>query len=187
VTVRVDDAIWPWRGRRWAHLVSDAHLAELHDLAHRIGMPYMAFQGDHYDVHEDLRRLAIDLGAVATPARDLVRSLNAAGLRRRDKLDPWRWGIGAVASPAAVDEAIARTGPAIAERDGAVVALLELGDGALVRSAVRSGERLVVASADDERDLSAGFERLSDRVAVHRSVGERGSFVEVVVSETPTA
>ena len=184
MTVRVDDAIWPWRGRRWAHLVSDTHLEELHDLAHRIGMPYMAFQGDHYDVHEDLRRLAIGLGAVATPARDLVRSLNAAGLRRRDKLEPWRWGAGAVATRAAVDTVVARSGLALAERDGAVVTLLELGDGALVRTAVRSGERLVVASADDERDLPAGVERLGDRVAVHRSVGERGSFVEVVVTET---
>ena len=79
----VDEAVWPWRGRRWAHLASDANLAELHEFAARLGIPPRAFQGDHYDVTAALRERALLLGAEPVPARDLVRRLRAAGLRRR--------------------------------------------------------------------------------------------------------
>ena len=41
-----------------------------------------AFQGDHYDIPARLRPLALSLGAEAVPARELVRRLKAAGLRR---------------------------------------------------------------------------------------------------------
>ena len=33
--ILVDPAVWPWRGRRWAHLVSDHSIDELHDFAAR--------------------------------------------------------------------------------------------------------------------------------------------------------
>ena len=79
----VDEAVWPWRGRRWAHLASDSSLAELHEFAARLGIPPRAFQGDHYDVTAELRQEALDLGAEAVPARQLVRRLRQAGLRRR--------------------------------------------------------------------------------------------------------
>jgi hypothetical protein len=82
VTVLVDQAIWPWRGRRWAHLVSDQDYDELHAFAERLGIPRRAFQGDHYDVPTELREEAIALGATAVDARVLVRRLRAAGLRR---------------------------------------------------------------------------------------------------------
>lgn len=29
MTILVDNAIWPWRGRVWAHLISDESLTEL--------------------------------------------------------------------------------------------------------------------------------------------------------------
>ncbi len=80
--ILVDEAIWPWRGRRWAHLVSDADLDELHDFAARLGIPRRAFQGDHYDVPTEGRARALELGAVPVGARELVRRLRAAGLRR---------------------------------------------------------------------------------------------------------
>jgi hypothetical protein len=83
LTVLVDDAVWPWRGRRWAHLVSDESYDELHAFAEQLGLPRHIFQGDHYDVPADVRDEAIALGAQAVPARELVRRLNAAGLRRR--------------------------------------------------------------------------------------------------------
>jgi hypothetical protein len=83
LTVLVDDAVWPWRGRRWAHLVSDESYEELHEFAARLGLPRHIFQGDHYDVPTEVRDEAIALGAEAVPARELVRRLNAAGLRRR--------------------------------------------------------------------------------------------------------
>jgi hypothetical protein len=82
VTVLVDQAVWPWRGRRWAHLVSDESFEELHAFAARLGIPRRAFQGDHYDVPADVRLDAIELGAQAVDARELVRRLRAAGLRR---------------------------------------------------------------------------------------------------------
>jgi len=82
MTILVDEAIWPWRGRRWAHLVSDVSYDELHDFAARLDIPRRAFQGDHYDVPADLRLVAIQHGATPVGARELVRRLRAAGLRR---------------------------------------------------------------------------------------------------------
>jgi hypothetical protein len=83
MAILVDQAIWPWRGRRWAHLVSDESYDELHDFAARLGIPRRAFQGDHYDVPADYREAAIRLGAEPVDARALVRRLRDAGLRRR--------------------------------------------------------------------------------------------------------
>ncbi len=93
MTILVDSAIWHWRGRHWAHLVSDTSYDELHAFAVGIGKRRVAFQGDHYDVDEVERTRAITAGARVVDARDLVRSLREAGLRRRpgQNLDPWRW------------------------------------------------------------------------------------------------
>ena len=67
MSVYVDDAVWPWRGRRWAHLMADS-LDELHAFAARLGMPRRSFQdktsGAHYDIDADTRALALALGAV---------------------------------------------------------------------------------------------------------------------------
>jgi hypothetical protein len=81
MTILVDAAVWPWRGRRWAHLVSDESLAELHDFATRLGIDSRLFQGDHYDITAEWREDAIALGALAVDSRDLVRRLRASGLR----------------------------------------------------------------------------------------------------------
>lgn len=81
MSILVDDAVWPWRGRRWAHLVSDASLAELHAFAARLGVDGRLFQGDHYDVPAEVRDAALALGAEAVSSRDLVRRLRASGLR----------------------------------------------------------------------------------------------------------
>ena len=80
--ILVDEARWPWRGRRWAHLVSDVSYGELHRFAERLGIPRAAFQGDHYDVPTELRERALRLGAVAVPSRELLSRLRAAGLRQ---------------------------------------------------------------------------------------------------------
>lgn len=79
----VDPAVWPWRGRRWAHLVSDESYDELHAMARLLGIDRRRFQGDHYDIPAELRERAIELGAVAVPSRVLVRRLIDAGLRQR--------------------------------------------------------------------------------------------------------
>ena len=82
MAVLVDPAVWPWRGQRWSHLVSDVSYDELHDFAARLGVPRRAFQGDHYDIPASLREPAVALGAQAVPARELLSRLKAAGLRR---------------------------------------------------------------------------------------------------------
>jgi hypothetical protein len=85
MTILVDQAIWPWRGHRWAHLVSDESYDELHAFADQLGIPRRAFQGDHYDVPSWIRDEAIGLGATEVDSRELVRRLRAAGLRRRHR------------------------------------------------------------------------------------------------------
>lgn len=86
MTIFVDQAIWPWRGRLWAHLISDESLDELHAFAARLDLPPRAFGGDHYDITDELRDCAIAEGAVAVDSRTIVRALHAAGLRKRPAL-----------------------------------------------------------------------------------------------------
>lgn len=81
--ILVDPAIWPARGRRFAHLVSDESHDELHAFADRLGLPRRAFHRDHYDLPEELRGTALQLGAQAVSSRELVRRLQQAGLRRK--------------------------------------------------------------------------------------------------------
>ncbi len=85
MAILVDSARWPFKGRRFAHLVSDTSLAELHAFAARLGLPDRAFSGDHYDIPADVREQALLLGARAVPSREVVESLRAAGLRRRKR------------------------------------------------------------------------------------------------------
>jgi Protein of unknown function (DUF4031) len=67
MAVYVDNAVFPWRGRRWAHLLAD-DLDELHAFATRLGIPRRAFQdkrsGAHYDIDSTLREVALRLGAI---------------------------------------------------------------------------------------------------------------------------
>ncbi len=81
--ILVDQAIWNYKGRRWAHLVSDSSFDELHIFAESLGLTRSMFQDDHYDIHHDLRQKAITLGAHAVDFRVLARALKEAGLRRR--------------------------------------------------------------------------------------------------------
>lgn len=82
MAILVDPASWAYDGRLWSHLVSDRDIDELHAFAERLGLPRRAFQGDHYDVPEPVRELAISLGAQAVGGKELLRRLTAAGLRR---------------------------------------------------------------------------------------------------------
>ena len=81
MTILIDEARWWFRGRRWCHLVSDHSLDELHAFAARHGIPRRGFQGDHYDVPEEMRPELIAGGAHVVESRQLVRRLRAAGLR----------------------------------------------------------------------------------------------------------
>lgn len=72
-------------GRRWSHLVSDSDLDELHAFARAVGIPARGFEGDHYDVPEERYAAVVAAGARPTPARDLVRALQASGLRMQKR------------------------------------------------------------------------------------------------------
>ncbi len=74
MAVYVDDAIWPWRGRRWAHLMADS-LDELHVFAAELGLKRTWFQSRpggaaHYDVTASMRWKAIVYGATALTRPD---------------------------------------------------------------------------------------------------------------------
>jgi hypothetical protein len=89
VAVLIDTPVWPWRGRKWSHLVSDVSYDELHAfVTAELGIPRRAFQGDHYDVPEDLYDVAVAAGAQPVGARELLSRLLAAGLRSRKARQP---------------------------------------------------------------------------------------------------
>ncbi|SOC47357.1 Protein of unknown function [Blastococcus aggregatus] len=84
MTVLIDTPVWPWRGRRWSHLVSDTSYDELHAFVEaELGIPRRAFQGDHYDVPVELYDVAVAAGAQPVECRELLSRLLAAGLRVR--------------------------------------------------------------------------------------------------------
>jgi len=207
VTLLVDPAVWPWRGERWAHLVSDVGHDELHRFSHALGVPYVAFQGDHYDVPATLRQRAIEAGAEPVDSRVLVRRLRAAGLRDRHAHQPWRWLVRAppslptdwpsvvAAALAALDEpsptgAGRRADPpsVVAAAVAATVATAsdvvdELGGAdAEVSVATRAGEVLVGLWSPVALGLRGPALDGAGPVTVHRSSGIRGTFVEVVAA-----
>ena len=81
MSVLLDRPAWPAHGRLWAHLVSDASLDELHASARAAGIPEKAFDRDHYDVPEERHEELLARGAESVTNRELVRRLQASGLR----------------------------------------------------------------------------------------------------------
>lgn len=78
MTVYVDDMKADFKpehrpGRRYvmSHMIADTE-DELHRMAQRIGVARKWYQGDHYDVTQTMRTLAIDAGARAITLRQLV-------------------------------------------------------------------------------------------------------------------
>ncbi len=82
MTILVDPATWPGRGRLWCHVVSDTSFVELHAFASACGIPERAFERDHYDVPAERRADVVAAGAVEVRSRELVARITAAGLRR---------------------------------------------------------------------------------------------------------
>jgi hypothetical protein len=81
MAVLIDEPIWPNHGTTWGHLVSDESLEELHAFARLAGIPERGFDHDHYDYPVDRREQLIALGATPVTGRELLRRLQAAGLR----------------------------------------------------------------------------------------------------------
>lgn len=95
MTVYVDDMKAEFRpahrrGRRYvmSHMIADTE-AELHEMADRIGVARKWYQGDHYDITQSKKALAIQHGAKLIPLRELAmrameqRRQRAARIRRR--------------------------------------------------------------------------------------------------------
>lgn len=81
MTVLIDQPMWPAHNRLWAHLVSDSSLEELHAFAENARLPRRSFDLDHYDVPEERYDDLVSAGAEPVSNRDLVRRLQASGLR----------------------------------------------------------------------------------------------------------
>ena len=64
-------------------MISDTSVEELKEFASKLGIPDKGFQGDHFDVPEHMRQIAIDHGAKEVTSREIVRALYAAGIRKR--------------------------------------------------------------------------------------------------------
>lgn len=64
-------------------MISDTSIDELHAFAHELEVPERGFEGDHYDLTQELRLTAIQRGARPVTGRELVLALYAAGMRRR--------------------------------------------------------------------------------------------------------
>lgn len=85
MSILVDPSNWSWRGRMWCHLISDTSFDELHAFARWLGVPPQGFQGDHYDIPDEMRTMALEEGAIAVTSRALVSALYAAGMRTRPR------------------------------------------------------------------------------------------------------
>ena len=77
MSVYIDDAIWEWRGLKWAHLLAD-DTDELHRFAASLGIHQTSYQGPpktsipHYDLTGYERRRAIASGAIACSRDEIV-------------------------------------------------------------------------------------------------------------------
>ncbi|WP_072143555.1 DUF4031 domain-containing protein [Pseudanabaena sp. 'Roaring Creek'] len=76
--VYVDAAINRWKGKLWCHLTSDS-LTELQEFAGRLGLKKEWFQNHrlipHYDITENKRAIAIQLGAIAITTEERIKKV----------------------------------------------------------------------------------------------------------------
>lgn len=66
-------------------MVSDTSVEELKDFAAALGLPERGFQGDHFDVPEHMREIAISAGATEVSTREILRALYQSGIRQTPK------------------------------------------------------------------------------------------------------
>ncbi|MGD8150560.1 DUF4031 domain-containing protein [Ornithinimicrobium sp. Y1694] len=144
MTVYIDPPLWPAHGRRFSHLISDRSLAELHTVAARAGLDPRAFEGDHYDVPEDLYAASVAAGAQPIGATALARVLRDSPLRFRKRRGERPLGRVANGLSAAFD--VEHTLDLLASpfdrtEGGAAVVLIRAADArmVLVRNASRPG------------------------------------------------
>jgi hypothetical protein len=63
-------------------MVSDSSVDELKAFAAELGLPERGFQGDHFDVPEHMREIAISAGAREVNTREILRALYQSGIRK---------------------------------------------------------------------------------------------------------
>ncbi len=78
MTVYVDNMRTAYRRMVMCHMLGDSE-AELHAMADRIGIARRWYQGDHYDICQAKRALAVAAGAIEVTAKQ------AAAMRRRQR------------------------------------------------------------------------------------------------------
>jgi hypothetical protein len=83
MAILIDTAIWPWRDWLLCHMISDTSVSELKEFAQKMGIPERGFQGDHFDLPEHMRTIAIQHGAREVSSREILQALYGAGLRQR--------------------------------------------------------------------------------------------------------
>lgn len=83
MAILIDNALWRWRDWMWCHMISDTSTDELKAFAAELGVPEKGFQGDHVDLPEHMREVAIAHGAKEVTSRELVEALYQAGIRLR--------------------------------------------------------------------------------------------------------
>jgi hypothetical protein len=83
MAILIDTAMWPWRDWMWCHMVSDTSVEELKEFAAQLGVPERGFQGDHVDLPDHMREVAIAHGAQVVTTRQILAALYAAGIRQR--------------------------------------------------------------------------------------------------------
>ena len=81
MAIWIDPPSWPAHGRLWSHLISDSSYQELHDFAGSAGIPDRGFDGDHFDVPEEMYAVLVAAGALPIEGRALARLLRDSGLR----------------------------------------------------------------------------------------------------------
>lgn len=83
--ILVDPPAWPFRGQLFSHVASDTSIAQLHDFAGAVGLHPRSYDGDHYDLPRARYDEVVAAGAVPVSNRELLRAVQAAGLRFRKR------------------------------------------------------------------------------------------------------
>ena len=168
MTLLIDPPNTAGHGRLWSHLASDHSFEELHRFAAGLGIPARGFDRDHYDIPAQRYDEVVAAGAVPVSSRELIRRLNAAGLRRRkaEVLRPRRPGQSLVRArrlvPGDVVAVVAPSGPVPLERLEAGLAVLaswglEVREGAGLRGRWRELEHLSAPDTSRASDLMAAW------------------------------
>lgn len=168
MTLLIDPPNSAGHGRLWSHLASDESFEELHRFAATLGIPRRGFDRDHYDIPAERYEQVVAAGAVPVGSRELIRRLQAAGLRRRkaEALGPRRPGRSLVRSrrlvPGDTVAVVAPAGPVPPERLDAGLSVLrswglEVREMPHLRGRLASLPHLAASDAERAADLMAAW------------------------------